>query len=92
MRDIVVKTAKAARLNLTEKEIEKFSEQLSDVIQAFKTIEKLDVKEEPSFQPMELRDVMRQDTEEQCLPQEEALANTKNKEKGFFKGPKVIDK
>ena len=40
----------------------------------------------------DIKDVMRKDELEQCLPQEEALSNTKNKENGFFKGPKVIDK
>jgi aspartyl-tRNA(Asn)/glutamyl-tRNA(Gln) amidotransferase subunit C len=88
----IEKVAKAARLTLTEEEKKKFSKEIEEVLHAFEKIEKLDISEEPSFQPLEVKDVTREDKEEECLTQEEALSNTENKEKGFFKGPKVIDK
>ena len=44
----------------------------------------------PSFQPVEIKDVLREDEEEKCLSQEEALSLTEHKKDGYFKGPKVV--
>ncbi len=64
--------------------------QLQEILEAFGKLDKIDVKnEKPSFQPIELSNVMREDKVEKCLTQEEALKNTKNKKDGYFLGPKV---
>ena len=58
---------------------------------SFKILEKAPVKSvKPSFQTIEIRNVTRKDVVEESLPREKALVNTKNKEKGFFKGPRVV--
>ena len=44
----------------------------------------------PTFQPVDVKNVMRQDVVEPSLSQKEALANAKQKEQGHFKGPKVV--
>ncbi|MFA4820401.1 MAG: Asp-tRNA(Asn)/Glu-tRNA(Gln) amidotransferase subunit GatC [Candidatus Aenigmatarchaeota archaeon] len=36
-----------------------------------------------------MENVLREDAPEKCLSNEEALKNTKHKEKGFFKGPRA---
>tara|TARA_Y100000310_G_scaffold345455_1_gene465186 strand:+ start:870 stop:1172 length:303 start_codon:yes stop_codon:yes gene_type:complete len=83
--------AKNARLNLTKSAEKKFLPQLKEVLDFFSKIDKLDVsKEKPSFQPLEMKNVFREDKVEKCLSQEEALANTSHKKDGYFKGPKVL--
>ena len=88
--DVVRKVAKAARLELTEPEVEKFSKDLNDILLAFKDLDKAQTNVKPAFQPLEIKDVTRDDAPEKCLTQEEALANTKHKENGFFKGPRAV--
>jgi len=87
----VEKVAKIARLELTEKEINKFSKDLSNITEAFKSLEKVDtIKVNPTFQPIEMKNVFREDVVEEGLSQSEALSQTKEKEDGYFKGPKVV--
>ncbi len=91
----IEKVASLARLNLTSEEEKKMKKDLSDVLEAFDNLDKaFDVahqKEsevEPAFQPIDMKDVVRADAQEECYSQAKALSNTKHKEKGFFKGPK----
>ena len=87
----VLKVAQIARINLTEEEAKKFAKDLQNVLEAFETLESVDTKGiKPSFQPIEIKNVLREDTVEKSLTQKEALSNTKNKESGYFKGPKTI--
>lgn len=88
--EIVKHVAAAARLELTEAEIKKFAKDLNNILLAFKDIDKVKARAEPSFQPLEIKDVLRNDKTEKCLTQEQALANTKHKESGFFKGPRAV--
>ena len=87
----IKKVAKTARLNLTEEEAKIFSKDLENVLEAFKELEKADTSGiEPTTQPIEVRNVFREDKKENCLTQKDALANSKNTEKGYFKGPKAV--
>ncbi len=82
--------AKLSRLELTEEELKKFQKDLDDILLAFKELDKARPKCQASFQPLPIKDVTREDKEEKCLSREEALANTKHKERGFFKGPRAV--
>ena len=82
--------AKLARLDLTKKETKKFQKDLDDILLAFRDLNKAKPKCQPSFQPLPIKDITREDEEEECLSQETALANTKHKEKKFFKGPRAV--
>jgi len=88
--DTVKHVAKLAKLELTEKELKKFQKDLDDILLAFGDLEKAKPRCQASFQPLPIRDVTREDEEEECLSQETALANTKHKERGFFKGPRAV--
>ncbi len=88
--DIVRKVAKIARLDLTDSEVRKFSKDLNDILAAFKDLDKAKANAKPSFQPLEIKDIVRNDKTERCLTQNESLANTKHKENGFFKGPRAV--
>lgn len=82
--------ARLARINLTEKEKEKFIKELKSVLEAFQCLEEVDTKDiEPSFQPVEIKNAVREDRIENGITQAQALSNTQNKESGYFKGPKI---
>ena len=89
-RTTVRKVAELARLSLTEKEIESFSKELDSILKAFRDLERVRVRGvKPSFQPVPAKNVMRKDSAEESLTQEDALSNAKNKESGYFKGPRA---
>jgi len=90
-KKLIEHVAYVARLNLTKKEIEKFTPQLKEILESFSKISKVNTdKTKESFQPIELKNFMREDIEEKSLSQDEALSNTKHKKEGYFKGPRVI--
>lgn len=86
----IKRVAQIARLKLSEHELHKFSKDMESILEAFKDLERVPTKGiKPSFQPIETKNVLRKDRVEPSLKQEQALSNTKNKEKGLFRGPKV---
>ncbi|MFA5357581.1 MAG: Asp-tRNA(Asn)/Glu-tRNA(Gln) amidotransferase subunit GatC [archaeon] len=92
-KELIWRVAANARLNLNEKELEKFAPQIKEIIlDSFNKLDEIEAEEEPSFQPTEMKNVFRKDEPKKCLTQEEALSNAKKelKEKGYFKGPKVL--
>lgn len=88
----VKKVAEISRLKLTEGEISRFSEDLISILDAFKILNMADTKNvKPTFQPIDTKNVTREDRVEPGLSHEEAMANTRsNKEEGHFRGPKVV--
>jgi len=87
--DTIEEIAQHARLNLTEQEKQQFGNELEDVLDAFDSLDKIDTDGvEPAFHPIDLKGKERDDQPEECLSQEEALANTENQEDGYFKGPR----
>ena len=83
--------AELARLKLTEKEIEKFLPQLKEILETFSKLDEVNTENtKPSFQPVELKNMAREDKIKDCLTQEEALTNAKDKKDGYFKGPKAL--
>jgi aspartyl-tRNA(Asn)/glutamyl-tRNA(Gln) amidotransferase subunit C len=90
-KETVRHVAELARLKLTPKEIAQFQEELKDVLEAFSKIDEVDVKgTKPSFQPIELKNAMRDDEPGKCLSQDEALANSAHNHDGYIKGPKAV--
>jgi len=90
-KELIEKVAKNSRLKLTEKEINSLTPQIKEILDLFSEIDKAPVdKLKPSFQPLEIKNITREDKTKPCLSQEEALQNTKHKQDGYFKGPKAI--
>ena len=92
--ETIEKVAALARLNLTSEQEKNMKKTIIDVLGAFDNLDKAfdaaKIKEdsvEPAFQPIDMKDVVRADKLEEPYSQAKALSNTKNKEKGFFKGP-----
>lgn len=90
-RDEVRKVAAIARLNLTSQEEEQFAAEFTDILKAFSSLQKAKTENvRPAFQPLETKNTLREDTVGKTLSQAEALSNSNNTEKGYFKGPKVV--
>ena len=90
-KELIEHVAEVARLKLTDKEKEKFSKELKEIIDVFSKIDKVDTKGiETSLQPVELKNVLRNDEKEKSFTQKEALSLTDHKKDGYFKGPKAV--
>jgi aspartyl-tRNA(Asn)/glutamyl-tRNA(Gln) amidotransferase subunit C len=77
--------ADLARVDLTDEEVERFTDQFVEILDAFEAIESV-----PEVEPQaDLANVMRADEERASLDQDEALANAPEAEDGYFKGPRV---
>ncbi len=80
-----------ARLKLTDGEIKRFLPQLKEILEYFSKLDKVNTsKVKASFQPVELKNMLREDKTKECLSQEKALANAKEKKDGYFKGPMAV--
>ena len=88
-RDLVLELAKAARLNLSDEETAKYTQQLSVILDAFKELDEVSTEGvEPSYHPMEIADRLREDVVEKW--NWDPLANVKDKEGKYIRGPKII--
>ena len=91
MTELIDRLAEIARIELSDKEKAMFEKDLAKVLDAFDVLTKADTKGiEPAVHPLQLKSIQRADKIEPCLSNEEALANTQHKEKGFVKGPKIL--
>lgn len=90
-KELLQHVADIARLKLTEKEIEEFIPELKEILESFSELDKVNTDNiKPSFQPVELKNVMREDKVQESITQEQALLNSSNSKDGYFKGPKAI--
>lgn len=81
----VKKVAKLANLSLTSEEEEKFSDQLSKILDYIEELNSVDTSSvQPTFNVIDKANVLREDSEDLSLSQEEALANAPQKKDGFF--------
>jgi aspartyl-tRNA(Asn)/glutamyl-tRNA(Gln) amidotransferase subunit C len=83
--DEVRHVAELARVDLEDDEVERFTEQFADILDAFEALDEVPEVDREE----DLANVMRPDEVEECLSQEEALQNAPESEAGQFKGPKV---
>jgi len=90
-KKLIEQVAKNARINLTESEIKEFLPQLKEILSSFEKLKEIPTdKVKPSFQPLEIKNIFREDKTKNCLTQEQTLSNTHNKKDGYFKGPKAL--
>jgi aspartyl-tRNA(Asn)/glutamyl-tRNA(Gln) amidotransferase subunit C len=88
--DTTLHVAKLARLRLSLEEAKACQKDLNDMLFAFSDLKKVKTSAKPSFHPLDVGDVLRKDEPEPCLPHDVALSQTPHKERGFFKGPRVV--
>jgi len=81
-----------ARLGLSETELEKFREQLSNILENFEILQQVDTSDvPPTAQAIALENVLRDDETIPSLPAEEVLANAPSQEEGHFKVRAVLE-
>jgi aspartyl-tRNA(Asn)/glutamyl-tRNA(Gln) amidotransferase subunit C len=91
-REEVLHIARLARVALTEEEITRMSEQLSDLLEHFEVLQKVDTEGvPPTAQSVTLRSVMREDEVAPSLPPEDILANAPRREGDCFRVRAVLE-
>ena len=91
-RDEVLHIALLARLGLTKTEVDRLSEQLSNILENFEVLQQVDTRGiPPTAQSIDLQNVMRGDEAASSLPQSQVLANAPQKEENFFKVRAVLE-
>src|SRR5690348_16003877 len=91
-REQVLHVAKLARLALSEEEVERFSRQLSVILEHAEKVMSLasdDVP--PTAHALQLVNVFREDVVEPSLPQEKALSTAPEVEQDRFKVPRIVE-
>ena len=91
-REEVLHIALLARLGLTETEVNRLSEQLSNILESFEVLQKVDTSGiQPTAQSIALQNVMKDDEAANSLPQSEILANAPRKDENFFRVRAVLE-
>ena len=91
-REEVLRIARLARLGLSDEEVNKMQEQLSDILENFKILEQVDTSDvPPTAQSIALRNVMSDDEVAPSLPPDDILANAPRKEDDFFRVRAVLE-
>ena len=90
-RPDVEHVALLARLDLTEPEIEMYTEQLNSILEYAAILEQLDTEDvKPTAHVVPMHNVLREDVVRPSLEQERALVNAPDAEDGFFRVPKIV--
>ncbi|MDX2240417.1 MAG: Asp-tRNA(Asn)/Glu-tRNA(Gln) amidotransferase subunit GatC [Leptolyngbyaceae cyanobacterium bins.302] len=91
-REQVRKVALLARLELTPEEEEKFTSQLSNILDYFEQLSELDVTDvPPTTRAIDVSNVTRQDALQPYPNREEILDGAPDRDGEFFKVPKIIN-
>lgn len=91
-RDEVDHVAYLARLGLTHEEAERFREQLSDILEYFSILGRIDVGGiSPTAQVIALQNVMSDDKPRPSWPRSDILANAPRAEEGYFRVKAVLE-
>lgn len=91
-RKEVLHIALLARLGLTEEEVDRLSEQLSNILENFEILQQVDTTDvPPTAQSIALQNVVSDDAIAPSLPSNEVLANAPKKEGDFFRVRAVLE-
>ncbi len=83
--------AKLARLEVTDQEVAKYTQQLANILEYVEQLSKLDTANvEPLTHPLDVKNVFRADELRPCLTQAEVLSNAPEPQSGHFKVPKIM--
>jgi len=84
--------ADLARLELSEEEKVKFTEQLNNILKYAEQLNELDTEQvAPTSHAVPLSNVMREDKARPSLPIEQVMLNAPEEEDGQFKVPAVLE-
>lgn len=88
----VLHVARLARLQLTDDEVERFTRQLSSILEHAEQVTKLAAADvPPTSHAIPLVNVFRPDEVGACLPHDKAISTAPEAEQGRFKVPRIIE-
>ena len=91
-REEVLHIALLARLGLTDAEVDRLREQLSNILENFEILQQVDTSGiPPTAQSIPLQNVVKEDEVTPSLPQSQILANAPRKEGNFFRVRAVLE-
>ncbi len=91
-REQVEHVAHLAQLDLSEDEIEKYREQLGNLLAYMEKLNELDTEQvEPTSHVLPLKNVFREDEINHPLPQVDFLPLAPKAEQRYYKVPKIIE-
>jgi aspartyl-tRNA(Asn)/glutamyl-tRNA(Gln) amidotransferase subunit C len=91
-REEVQHIARLARLGMTETELERFREQLSNILENFEILQPVDTTDvPPTTQSVALQNVVRDDEVAPSLPPDDVLANAPQRDGEFFRVKAVLE-
>ena len=91
-REEVLRLATHCRLSLSEKEMERFQEQLSHILENFEVMQQVDTSDvPPTAYPIPLENVVGEDEVAPSLPQSDILANAPHQEEGYFRVKAILE-
>ncbi len=91
-REEVLHIALLARLGLTETEVDKLREQLSNILENFEALQQVDTTDiPPTAQAIAQQNVVSDDEVAPSLSQDQVLANAPQREGNFFRVRAVLE-
>lgn len=88
----VRRVARLARLELDDDEVALFARQLGAILEAFRRLQEVDTEGvDPTFYPLPLQNVLREDEVRPSMPREKVLANAPEREGDYFKVPRIVE-
>ena len=83
----VAHIAELADIGIDKEELEEFTGRFNEILEYFDILDKV---EQGEPREADLVNIFREDVVESSLPTDEVLANTREKEDGFFRAPRVM--
>ena len=91
-REEVLRIARLARLGVDDTDIEKFQEQLSNILDNFETLKQVNTDDvPPTAQSIPLENVMRDDNIKPSFPPADIMANAPHREGDSFRVRAVLE-
>ena len=91
-REEVLHIAALAKVGVTDADVEKFREQLSNILENFTALQQLDTTGvDPTAQSIALQNVIKNDDVITSMSKEDVLANAPQREGDFFKIKIVLE-
>jgi aspartyl-tRNA(Asn)/glutamyl-tRNA(Gln) amidotransferase subunit C len=87
-REEVLHVARLARLELTDDEVTKFQEQLSNILEAVSKVSELDLSDvPPTAHPLEIANAWAEDEPRDSLSLDDVFANAPDRDDDHFRTP-----
>jgi aspartyl-tRNA(Asn)/glutamyl-tRNA(Gln) amidotransferase subunit C len=83
----VAHIAELADIGIDKEELEEFTGRFNEILEYFDILDQVEAGE---AREADLVNIFREDVVEDSLPTEEVLANSHEKEDGFFRAPRVM--